>query len=214
MIWCLGDLVGYGPDPDECIDTIREYDHISLSGNHDQAVLERIDIRSFNREAQAAIRWTQDALSPLNTSYLASLPALTVEKPFTLAHGSPRKPVWEYILDTYTAQENFREFYTEYCFVGHTHVPMVCELMGDGSVEWYAPLYGQELELSESRLIINPGSVGQPRDYDPRAAYGLLDLQEMTWEFRRVPYDIELTQRRMTDAGMPRRLIQRLSQGA
>ena len=214
LIWFLGDLVGYGPDPDECIDTVRDFDHIALSGNHDQAVLDRIDIRSFNRDAQAAIRWTQESISNLNMAYLGSLPSITVENPFTLAHASPRNPVWEYILDTRTAAANFNEFQTSYCLVGHTHVPMVCELTKEGTVEWSSPLYGQELALSDKRLITNPGSVGQPRDYDPRAAYGLLHLEDLTWEFRRVPYDIERTQERMSAMGMPRRLIERLSQGA
>ena len=214
MIWCLGDLVGYGPDPDECIDAIREHDHIALSGNHDWAVLDRLDIRSFNNDAQAAIRWTQQSLSSINMAYLASLPSTTVESSFTLAHASPRQPVWEYVLDTRTAASNFSEFNTPYCFVGHTHVPMVFEQDEERNVEWFGPLYGHKIELGSTRLIINPGSVGQPRDYDPRSAYGLLDLHDLTWEFRRIPYDIELTQERMTENGLPSRLISRLSQGA
>ena len=214
MIWCLGDLVGYGPAPDECINAIREHDHIALSGNHDWAVLDRLDIRSFNRDAQAAILWTQSSISDMNLAYLASLPSTTIESSFTLAHASPRQPVWEYILDTATAAANFKEFHTPYCFVGHTHVPMVYEQVDERTAEWYAPLYGHRLELGSTRLIINPGSVGQPRDYDPRAAYGLLDLDDLTWEFRRVSYDVKLTQARMAENGLPRRLISRLNQGA
>jgi predicted phosphodiesterase len=214
MIWCLGDLVGYGPDPDECIDAIREHDHIALSGNHDWAVLDRLDIRSFNRDAQAAILWTQSSLSDMNLAYLASLPSITIESSFTLAHASPRQPVWEYVLDTEIAASNFKEFHTPYCFVGHTHVPMVYEQVDENSAEWFTPLYGHRLELGSTRLIINPGSVGQPRDYDPRSAYGLLDLDDLTWEFRRVSYDVELTQTRMAENGLPSRLISRLSQGA
>jgi predicted phosphodiesterase len=213
-IWCLGDIVGYGPDPDKCIDTIREYDHIALSGNHDWAVLERLDIRTFNGDAQAAIRWTQNSISDINLAYLDSLPPMTTEVPFTLVHASPRQPVWEYILDTTIAAENFEEFHTTYCLVGHSHVPMIFEQTDSNGVEWYGPLYDQPVKMGSSRLIINPGSVGQPRDYDPRSAYALLDLAEETFEHRRVPYPIEETQARMRERGLPSRLIWRLDQGA
>jgi len=213
-IWCLGDIVGYGPDPDECIDTLRQYDHIALSGNHDWAVLERLDIRTFNGDAQAAIRWTQNSISDLNLAYLDSLRPITIEVPFTLVHASPRQPVWEYIVDTATAAANYNEFYTTYCLVGHSHVPMIFEQTDNNDVEWYAPLYGQPVKLDKNRLIINPGSVGQPRDYDPRSAYALLDLALETYEHRRVPYPIEETQARMKEMGLPSSLIWRLDQGA
>jgi len=213
-IWCLGDIVGYGPDPNECIETLRQYDHLSLSGNHDWAVMDRLDIKTFNREARAAIRWTQEAISESNLSFLRSLPAHTVEGPFTLAHASPRQPLWEYILDTATAGANLKKFETTYCLVGHSHVPMIFKEVGNSRAEWYAPSYGQPFELNQSRLIINPGSVGQPRDYDPRSAYGLLDLEAMTWEHRRVEYEFEDTQARMAEAGLPDRLISRLGFGS
>jgi len=213
-IWCLGDIVGYGPDPNECIETLRQHDHLSLSGNHDWAVMDRLDIKTFNREARAAIRWTQETISDSNLSYLRRLPAFTVDEPFTLAHASPRQPVWEYILDTDTAAANFKEFETTYCLVGHSHVPMIFEEVGNNSAEWYAASYDHLLELNQSRLIINPGSVGQPRDYDSRSAYGLLDLEAMTWEHRRVEYDFKDTQARMVEAGLPDRLVSRLQFGS
>jgi predicted phosphodiesterase len=213
QIWCLGDVVGYGPDPGECIATLRKYDHVCLSGNHDWAVLDRLDIHTFNENAKAAIRWTQNALSDANLSYLRDLSSATVEGPFTLVHASPRHPVWEYILDKVTAAANFKEFHTPYCLVGHSHVPMIFEQLDSQEVEWYAPLYDQPVDLNTNRLIINPGSVGQPRDYDPRSAYSLLDLEEMTWEHRRVAYPIEETQARMAKMGLPDKLISRLEFG-
>ena len=213
-IWCLGDIVGYGPDPDECIDTLRQFDHLSLSGNHDWAVLGRLDIQSFNDDAQMTIRWTQKAISKSNMEFLDSLPSLFMEKPYTLAHASPRQPVWEYVLDPHTAAKNFGVIETRHCLIGHSHVPMVYEQAEDGSVEWFGPIYGIEMDLKMGRFMINPGSVGQPRDYDARAAYGILDLEEQTWEFRRVEYSIEETQKRMEELGLPHRLIARLSLGA
>jgi predicted phosphodiesterase len=212
-IWCLGDLIGYGPDPNECVSLLRQYEHVSLSGNHDWAVLEKLDLQTFNEDAREAIQWTRSRLTEENRSYLQELPSITVEKPFTLAHASPRQPVWEYVLDRATAAENFPEFDTPYCLVGHSHVPMIFEQLSEYEVEWYAPLYDQPVSLNRNRLIINPGSVGQPRDYDPRASYGLLDLEEMTWEHRRVTYPVEKTQSRMTEHGLPERLISRLEYG-
>jgi predicted phosphodiesterase len=214
QIWCLGDVVGYGPYPNECIETLREHDLNCLSGNHDWAVLDRLDINTFNEDARAAIQWTQDAITEENLSFLRGLPPASVEDLFTLVHASPRHPVWEYILDKRTANANFKEFGTFYCLVGHTHVPMIFEEGGGKEVDWYAPLYDRPVDLSKNRLIINPGSVGQPRDLDPRAAYSLLDLNEMTWEHRRVAYPIEETQAHMTEVGLPERLITRLEFGS
>lgn len=212
-IWCLGDVVGYGPNPNECIALLREHDHLSLSGNHDWAVLGKLEIESFNTEARTAIRWTQQVISDETRDYLAQLPAMTVEEPFTLAHASPRQPVWEYILDENGASQNFAHFETPYCLVGHTHVPVLFAQDEPGFSRASLPAYGEPVPLGEERLIINPGSVGQPRDSDPRAAYGLLDLEEMIWEHRRVTYDVAETQERMREHGMPYRLVARLEMG-
>jgi diadenosine tetraphosphatase ApaH/serine/threonine PP2A family protein phosphatase len=212
-IWCLGDVVGYGPDPNECATLLRDYDHVGLSGNHDWAVLGRLDVNSFNREAQAAIRWTQNTISEETHDYLDALPSKLVEEPFTLAHASPREPVWEYILDENTAAINFQHFETTFCLVGHTHVPVVFEALNHNQSRASAPTYGERLSLDSQRLIINPGSVGQPRDSDPRAAYGFLDTESMTWEHRRVTYPVETTQERMRQQGLPFRLIARLGMG-
>lgn len=212
-IWCLGDLVGYGPDPNECVELLCQFDHISLSGNHDWAVLGKIDINSFNDNARAAVKWTQNALKESNRDYLESLPTMMVEPPFTLAHASPRQPVWEYILDPYTAAANFPFFDTPYCLVGHSHVPILFEQEDANNIMPVAPIYGESIHLNANRLIINPGSVGQPRDHDPRAAYAMLDTETMSWEHRRVSYPVEETQERMRMAGMPSKLIKRLEWG-
>ncbi|HSM56424.1 MAG TPA: metallophosphoesterase family protein, partial [Candidatus Sulfomarinibacteraceae bacterium] len=212
-IWCLGDIVGYGPSPNECADLLQQFDHLSLSGNHDWAVLGKLEIESFNSEARMALRWTQEIISEETRAFLEQLPPLLEEAPFTLAHGSPRQPVWEYILDERSAAENFFHFTTAYCLVGHTHVPLVFEELDGGRCRGSLPRYDGPMLLGERRLIINPGSVGQPRDSDPRAAYALLDSEAMTWEHRRVPYDISVTQDRMRAQGMPFRLVARLELG-
>ena len=160
------------------------------------------------------VRWTQRTLSAANRAYLADLPPLRAEPPFTLAHASPRHPVWEYILDLPTALENFAHFDTPCCLVGHTHVPAVFVLdEAAGELSFTLVEHGDVIDLSRHRLIVNPGGVGQPRDGDPRAAYALLDAEAMTLEFRRVAYDVAATQALMREHNMPRRLIKRLAQG-
>jgi diadenosine tetraphosphatase ApaH/serine/threonine PP2A family protein phosphatase len=213
QIWCLGDVVGYGPEPNACVTLLREHDHLSLSGNHDWAVLGKLDINAFNRDARAAIEWARTAISEETRAFLESLPTEEVHAPFTLAHGSPRQPVWEYILDEDTAAANFAHFDTPFCLVGHTHMPVVFEELEDGRARGSRPAYGEKLSLAATRLIINPGSVGQPRDADPRAAYALLDTEAMTWEHRRVAYPVGATQERMRELGLPHRLVARLEMG-
>lgn len=214
FIWFLGDLVGYGPNPNECVALLGEYDHLSLAGNHDWAVLRKLEVEDFNPEARYAINWTSQALSAAATAYLDSLPPAMEWPPFTLAHGSPRSPIWEYITDLETALENFDYFTTPYCLVGHTHVPMLVWLDEAGEqIGGYVPTAGEKIPLERQRLILNPGSVGQPRDGDPRAAYAMLDTEQMVWEYRRVPYDVAETQRQMRELSMPSRLVQRLAYG-
>lgn len=214
-LWFLGDLVGYGPNPNECVERLRELEPAAaLSGNHDWAVLDKLDTEEFNDDARWAVNWTRGRLTEENRTYLDTLPPLRVDEPFTLAHGSPRHPVWEYILDLQTAWENFEYFVTSICLVGHSHIPALF-LLDEASAEpeLYLAADGDTIDLSRGRMIINPGSVGQPRDGDPRAAYALLDDEARTWELHRVPYDIAETQRRMREHKMPRRLIERLEYG-
>lgn len=133
---------------------------------------------------------------------------------YTLAHGSPREPVWEYILDPIIAALNFPHFETPYCFVGHTHTPVIYKLMSErGDTDAQAPVYRQPAQLNGHRLIVNPGSVGQPRDSNPDAAYAMLDVETNVLEYRRVPYPIHVTQEKMRRADMPERLIARLEHG-
>jgi len=224
QVWCLGDVVGYGPDPNECVERLRAFgdDHLCIAGNHDWAVLGKLPVEDFNPEARRAVLWTREQLTPESLAYLEGLPAEPlVRGDFTLTHGSPRHPVWEYIIYSFTARENFAHFDTPFCLVGHTHVPVIFrwhqEQKGEantGVCHALAPIYERPLGLAGNhRLIINPGSVGQPRDSDPRAAYALLDTEANIWLYRRVSYPYELTQARMRAANLPDRLIARLAYG-
>jgi predicted phosphodiesterase len=212
--WCLGDLVGYGPDPNECIFRVRQLPKlICLLGNHDAAALGQIDLASFNPEARRAVLWTQEALNPGSIEYLRQLPEREQVGSVTLAHGSPRQPVWEYLLDTRTATQNFEHFTTPFCLVGHSHLPVVYHL-GNGHTQAHLILPQAQLPMEITpRAILNPGSVGQPRDRDMRASYAIFDPDEQVWELHRVEYDISSVQKRMEQAALPRRHIQRLSAG-
>jgi diadenosine tetraphosphatase ApaH/serine/threonine PP2A family protein phosphatase len=215
-IWCLGDMVGYGPDPNECVERLRDLPHICVAGNHDWATLDKLDIEDFNPDAQKACLWTRKQLSPSNLEYLETLPETIVEEGFTLVHGSPRHPIWEYILYPSIAKANFEHFDTRFCFVGHTHVPIIYRHRPENpnqACEVLIPSPNARLVLGEDRLIINVGGVGQPRDGDPRASYAILDSDELTLQYRRIPYPIEVTQERMVEQGLPPRLIIRLRYG-
>ncbi len=213
-IWCLGDLVGYGPDPNECVERIQDFDHICLAGNHDWAALGRLSLDNFNLDARVASSWTQEELDLSTQIYLESLPTRIEQGNFLLVHGSPREPIWEYLLDAGLAAVNFNHFSTPFCLVGHTHIPIIFAL--DEERERCYPLVpspSEPIPLGTYRMILNPGSVGQPRDGDPRASYAILDTDTNTWELRRVAYPIEITQERMRARNMPRRLIERLELG-
>jgi len=215
-IWCLGDIVGYGPNPNECIERLRSHDLQCIVGNHDWAVMSKVDVEEFNPDAQLSVLWTQEQLTPANMAYLESLPLSLVHGPFTLVHGSPREPIWEYILYPPIARLNFAHFGTPYCFVGHTHVPCLFRVWSEGEeqiCEMERLPEGGPWPLGEGRLIINPGSVGQPRDGDARASYVILDTEALTIEHHRVAYDIEHTQELMRQASLPQRNIMRLSYG-
>ncbi|MDH7490680.1 MAG: metallophosphoesterase family protein [Anaerolineae bacterium] len=215
QVWCLGDIVGYGPDPHECIQRLQSLPFVAVAGNHDWAVANRLDLDEFNADAQQAAMWTYEQLSPAERDFLAQLPERLVIGQFTLVHGSPRYPVWEYILQPSVARANFTHFDTPYCLVGHTHVPLIFALTEDGSrCRTYAPRPDGPLALADApRMIINPGSVGQPRDGIPLAAYAILDTDALTLAFHRQPYPIEETQRKMDERALPRRLSARLSFG-
>jgi predicted phosphodiesterase len=212
--WCLGDLVGYGPDPNECVNRIQELPNlVCILGNHDAAALKQIDAGSFNPEARHAINWTQSMLTDASVDFLTSLPERTTMDHVTLVHGSPRQPVWEYLLDTQNATRSFEFFESAYCFVGHTHLPILYYLGENHRLaRLIIPEPNSRLALSP-RAILNPGSVGQPRDRDPRAAYAIFDPDELTWEYHRIAYDVGSVQERMRISQLPERHIQRLAAG-
>jgi predicted phosphodiesterase len=205
--WCLGDLVGYGPDPNECIAKVRTLPNLRcIIGNHDAAALNQIDTKTFNMEARQALEWTQKTLKESSISFLSSLQQKIEINNVTLTHGSPRHPVWEYLMDPQTAALNFDYFSTPYCFVGHTHLPVVYTRK-EKKLVVYKPTPNKKITLSP-RTIINPGSVGQPRDHDPRAAYVIYNPEENTWDYHRFA-----VQTRMADAQLPERHIVRLQAG-
>lgn len=212
-IWHLGDVVGYGPDPQECIRLLRQYRHVSVAGNHDWAAIGKIDTSYFNPDAAAACHWTAEQLTREDVEYLRSQPEVVRLDDFTLVHGSPMQPVWEYILSVALAQTNFAHFDTRFCLIGHSHIPMVFSLDQDDVCQLRVLPSRVSLREERSRLIINCGGVGQPRDHDPRASYALLDTESGDFYHYRVDYDIGATQRKMMEAGLPSRLFQRLSYG-
>ncbi len=213
-VWCLGDIVGYGPDPNECIERVCNLPNLTcLIGNHDAAALGQIDLESFNHEARLSANWSRTVITKDNLEFLHGLHDKVVIDQVTLTHGSPRNPVWEYLLDSYSAAVNFSYFDTKLCFVGHTHLPIVYFAPnGKYHVEWQIMQESEAIELHK-RAILNPGSVGQPRDHDPRAAYAIFFPEQSIWEPRRVEYDVASVQERIYQAGLPHRHGLRLVDG-
>jgi diadenosine tetraphosphatase ApaH/serine/threonine PP2A family protein phosphatase len=211
-IWCLGDVVGYGPRPNECCDLIRERAAISLCGNHDLASLGLLDVADFSGDAATAARWTAGVLGDEQRTWLRSLAPLGRRAGVELFHASPRDPVWEYVLSEEVARLSLEATTEPLVLVGHTHVALALALDGEEIEGGLAP-GGVTVELAGYRFLANPGSVGQPRDGDPRAAWLLVDTAAQTASFRRVPYPIEETQKEMLDAGLPETLAGRLAHG-
>lgn len=213
----LGDLVGYGADPNACVARVRELPNVtSLVGNHDWAALGKIDVGAFNDFARRAVEWTDRTLDSDARAYLTELEPKLERDDFALAHGSPREPIWEYLEVESQAPPNFEQFSAPFCLVGHTHVPRVFVEHSNGgpsTVEVISPKPGSALNLDDGRMIINPGGVGQPRDGDPRAAYGILDTDSRTFDFYRVAYPVEVAKGKIEAAGLPTALGSRLRFG-
>ena len=210
--WCLGDLVGYGPDPNECIERVRGLPNLlCVRGNHDAATLGEVDQQTFNHEAGLAITWTKRILNAESQKFLLSLPEKIIEGDVTLVHGSPRNPVWDYVMDYMTAVRTFSYFNTRICMVGHTHVPAIWKEDIDKHPSGHMMDYHKTPILSKT--ILNPGSVGQPRDHDPRASYAIFDSDKSTWELRRISYDYTAVQDRIKTSGLPWRHALRLAEG-
>ncbi len=215
-VWVLGDIVGYGPQPNEVIATLQAMGARSVLGNHDGAAIGTVDAAYFNPDARLAIEWTTEAIDENSRSYLATLPEVRRDGDLTAVHGSPRDPIWEYITNSSIAEANFDFFETRCCLFGHTHLPIVYRQV-DGAIEVLPGLDGEVITLGAGRSLINPGSVGQPRDGLPDASYAILELGDdpdgSTVGFHRVHYEVDRTQRLMRDAGLPARLVERLRYG-
>ncbi|HEY3462356.1 MAG TPA: metallophosphoesterase family protein [Gaiellaceae bacterium] len=211
-LWCLGDIVGYGARPNECCAAIAERANVCLAGNHDLAVRGTIDLGEFGGEAGVAARWTRDVLEPEAQELLDRLEPQGAAHGVALYHGSARDPIWEYVLSDEAAFVTIALANAPLVLVGHSHVALQIVLSGEEISGGGAP-DGTELELDGVQALLNPGSVGQPRDNDPRAAYLLLDLDAQRASFRRVEYDVARTQQEMREAGLPELLAARLELG-
>lgn len=211
-VWQLGDVVGYGPQPNEVVARLESEGAIGVRGNHDSAALGELATDAFNDEARIAVEWTAGELEPAARAWLSARPRVSEQHGFTLVHGSPRDPTWEYVYTVGIARANFGQFATHHCLVGHTHVPLV--FREDGArVEGFEPADTETFALDTRRTILNPGSVGQPRDGDPTASWLVLDTEARRLRWDRAAYDIAAVQAAMTSAGLPPRLIGRLTHG-
>ena len=208
-IWCLGDLVGYGARPNECCTIVRERATTCLGGNHDLAVRGTIDLRDFSGDAGVAAAWTRGVIDAESLAFLETLEPKGTAHDVALFHGSARDPVWEYVLSDDAAAVTLMLTGAQTVLVGHSHVALSVSSTLAGGL---AP-QGTTIDLTSSRWLLNPGSVGQPRDGDPRAAYLMLDLTARTATFERVEYDIERTQKEIRAAGLPDLLARRLETG-
>ena len=212
-IWCLGDLVGYGPRPNECCRVVAGRTDVCLVGNHDLAALGRLDLAEFNVDAATSARWTGSVLAAEARSYLETLKSTEARGEVGLYHASPRDPVWEYVLSADVAAESILAAPEPLVLVGHSHVALAFALDGRAITGGLAPV-GTELDFTAgTRWLVNPGSVGQPRDGDPRAAYLLLDLEARRASFRRIAYPVDRTQSEIRAEGLPEPLAARLEHG-
>jgi diadenosine tetraphosphatase ApaH/serine/threonine PP2A family protein phosphatase len=211
-VWQLGDVVGYGPDPDGVVERLAGIRAVGVAGNHDLAALGGPEIDLFNPDAKAAMEWTRGRIGDATRAWLAALPTTRVEDGMTLVHGSPRDPVWEYVTSIPIARANLAEVETPISLHGHTHVPLAWAER-DGRIEPIAPGPGSSFALDGGRALLNPGSVGQPRDGDPTASWLELDTDAGRATWRRVAYDVASVRSAMIDAGLPGRLADRLALG-
>ena len=211
VVWCLGDTVGYGPQPNECCDLVRGRADLCLVGNHDLVVLGELTVSDFNDEAAAAALWTADVLTDTSRLFLAALAPAARTDGVDLYHASARDPVWEYILTEEAARVTFELARESLILVGHSHVALALRRDRDAIAGGLAPA-GAEVEL-DGQWLLNPGSVGQPRDGDPRAAWLVLDLERRFASFRRTEYPVEKTQAEMRARGLPQMLAARLARG-
>jgi predicted phosphodiesterase len=211
-IWCLGDTVGYGPRPNRCCSVVSERVALCLAGNHDLAVTGMLSVDEFNGDAAAAARWTREVIEPEPLAFLRSLGPAATRPGAELYHGSPIDPVWDYVLSEAAAFLSFRLTTAPLVLVGHSHVALALSWRNDALGGGVAP-EGAEVDLTQARWLLNPGSVGQPRGGDPRAAWLLIDEEVRRATFQRSPYPIEQTQAEIRERGLPEALAARLAHG-
>ena len=213
--WCLGDLVGYGPDPNAVVEEMREIPNLTcMLGNHDVAVIGKMPIETFNGYARRALFYHAQVLSASNMDFSRSLSSnAKICGDATLAHGSPREPLWEYILNSVSARVNFDHFTTPWCFVGHSHIQCLFALDEKADNVTLDKTIPDKTVSLHPRLTLNPGSVGQPRDRDPRAAYAIYETELHTWTPHRVKYNIAEVQERIRSSGLPEKHAARLADG-
>src|SRR3954454_16832087 len=212
-LWCLGDLVGYGAEPDACVALAAEHAAICLAGNHDLAVVEVLSLEDFSRGAALAARWTQEVISDTTREFLLSLSPAGEAEGFGLFHASPRDPIWEYVVSGLTAELCFDATNFRVSFIGHSHVALSFHRPESEPASGTTRRAGVELELTEGEWLINPGSTGQPRDGDPRAAWLMLDTERQSAIFQRSEYDIAGAQAAIRAARLPDSLAERLQYG-
>jgi diadenosine tetraphosphatase ApaH/serine/threonine PP2A family protein phosphatase len=211
-VWCLGDTVGYGPQPDRCCALVGERATVCLAGNHDLAVTGAISIDEFNGDAAAAVRWTRERIDEASLTFLRGLASSARRGEAELFHGSPLDPVWDYVLSEHAALLSFQATTAPFVLVGHSHLAI--QLAFDGRVvSGGLAAADEQVALADRRLLLNPGSVGQPRGRDPRAAWMLLDLDAREASFRRTPYRVADTQSEIRARGLPEALAARLALG-
>ena len=213
LLWVTGDTVGYGPDPSDVIALLRERGAVLVAGNHDLAVATGAGLELFNGYAAAAVRLHHAWLSAEERDRLAALPRTLEAEGFTLCHGSLRDPMWEYVMSAPQALATLRLAATPHCCHGHTHVPALFRLAAGAPAAGRAAIETDRAIPLEGRVLLNPGSVGQPRDGDARAAYAVIDTAGATVTFRRTAYDVGETQRRIRARGLPELLADRLAVG-
>ncbi len=212
-LWCLGDLVGYGADPDACVALARERAAVCLVGNHDLAVRGDIALDEFSRGAALAARWTRDMVSAETVDYLRALEPSALERGVGLYHASPRDPVWEYVLSPLQAELCLDAQPQRVCLIGHSHVALSFSRREGEPAGGETRAGGVAVDLAEAEWMLNPGSVGQPRDGDPRAAWLVLDTETWACEYRRTDYDVAGAAAAIRDAGLPESLAERLEYG-
>ena len=212
-LWCLGDLVGYGADPDACVDLAREHAAVCIAGNHDLGVSGAIALEQFSRGAAVAAAWTRDTIAPETLEYLQSLEPQNLDHPVAMYHASPRDPVWEYVLSPLQAELCLDVQARPIALIGHSHVALCFSRMPGQTATGETRDDGDALDLHHGDWLVNPGSVGQPRDGDPRAAWLELDLGAMTARYRRVEYDIAAAAAAIRAAKLPDSLAERLQYG-